>query len=224
MRQMFTNATVRWSAAEIERREALIREIPELLGAAWRSLNQRVRLERVETPMVLPASVLQSHVDAGFDLVPAKDGYYLRPETTAGTFEAFRQDWPMQNQWPKVLPLCYWQAGKSFRDEKRGETMRATKLRLREFWQMEFQLFCLPGTKADYIGAALDTLTSRFGGQAIEADELPHYSVRTVDWMMNDLEVAGCSVRTDFKGCEVHEVAIGLDRLIAMLESGAHRE
>lgn len=224
MRQMFTNATVRWNAIEIERRESLIREIPVLLGDAWRSLNPRVRLERVETPMVLPASVLQSHMDAGFDLMPSKEGFFLRPETTAGTFEAFRQDWPMQNQWPKILPLCYWQAGKSFRDEKKGETMRASKLRLREFWQMEFQLFCLPGTKADYIGRAVSVLAERYGGEASVADELPHYSICTIDWMLNGLEVAGCSIRTDFEGLEVHEVAVGLDRLVAMLESGVHHK
>jgi len=219
MKQMFTNATVRWTEPEIERRAALIREIPALIGAAWRGLNHRIRLERVETPCLLPASVLQSHINAGFDLIPAKEGHYLRPETTAGTFEAFRQDWPHKNQWAKVLPLCYWQAGKSFRDEKKGETMRASKLRLREFWQMEFQLFCLPDTKADYIKAALDALLARYGGSYVPADELPHYSRRTLDWVMRDLEVAGCSVRTDFEGLEVHEVAIGLDRLVSLLST-----
>jgi len=48
------------------------------------------------------------------------------------------------------------------------------------------------------------------------AAELPHYSRRTVDWHMGDLEVAGCSLRTDFPGLEVTEIAIGLDRLVAM--------
>lgn len=218
MRQMFTNATVRWSEPEIECRDSLIREIPPMLGSAWRKLNPRVRLERVETPVLTPESALGGHIETGFDLLAVhKAATYLRPETTAGTFEAFRQDWPMQNQWPKVLPLCYWQAGKSFRDEARGETMRATKLRLREFWQMEFQLFTLPGTKADYIGTALSALCKRFGGAPVEAADLPHYSTRTVDWMKGELEVAGCSVRKDFDGLEVHEVAIGLDRLVALM-------
>lgn len=226
MKTIWSNATVRWSEPEIERRDALIREVPALLGAAWRGLNPRVRLERVETPVLTPSEHLQGHIESGFDLLPAGKmqasikncgPLFLRPETTAGTFEAFRQDWPMQNQWPKVLPLCYWQAGKSFRDEKNPDTMRATKLRLREFWQMEFQLFCLPGTKADYIGSALTALVARYGGAVQEATELPHYSTRTVDWMMDELEVAGCSVRTDFEGLEVHEVAIGLDRLVAVM-------
>jgi hypothetical protein len=50
----------------------------------------------------------------------------------------------------------------------------------------------------------------------MEAADLPHYSTRTVDWMLGDLEVAGCSIRNDFAGLEVHEVAIGLDRLVAL--------
>lgn len=216
MHPLFTNATVRWTETEIEAREALIREIPALLGVAWRALNPRVRLERVETPILTPAEMLKSHVETGFDLMPVSETMFLRPETTVGTFEAFRHDWPQQNQWHKILPLCYWQAGKSFRNEKNAETMRATKLRLREFWQMEFQLFCLPGTKADFLGEAVQALVARYGGEARDAAELPHYSRRTVDWHMGDLEVAGCSLRTDFPGLEVTEIALGLDRLVAM--------
>lgn len=218
MKTMFSNATVRWTEAEIEARESLIREVPVILGAAWRRLNPRVRLERVETPVLTPAVALEGHIKTGFDLVgTSRETVFLRPETTAGTFEAFRQDWPQQNQWPKILPLCYWQAGKSFRDEKNPDTMRATKLRLREFWQMEFQLFCLPDTKADYLGQALEALVTRYGGNAVAATELPHYSRKTVDWHMGDLEVAGCSLRIDFPGLEVTEIALGLDRLVALL-------
>lgn len=217
MKTLWSNATVRWSEAEIERRDGLVREIAALIAETWRALNERVRLVRVETPVLTPATTLTGHIEAGFELISAGEGRYLRPETTAGTFACFREDYPHHGQWKNVLPLCYWQAGKSFRDEKHGETMRASRLRLREFWQQEFQLFCLPGTKADYVGAALGALTARFGGDAVDAQELPHYSMRTIDWMMGDLEVAGCSVRTDFPGLEVHEVAVGLDRLIAVL-------
>jgi len=93
--------------------------------------------------------------------------------------------------------------------------MRASKLRLREFWQMEFQLFCLPDTKADYIRKALE-FNKNYGGEVVEADELPHYSKLTLDWMKDGLEVAGCSLRTDFEDLEVFEIAIGLDRLVAL--------
>ena len=110
-----------------------------------------------------------------------------------------------------------WQVGKSFRDEAKPDTMRASRLRLVEFYQMEFQLFVSAGTKADYTGAALSALQKRFGGAFCLADELPHYSRYTRDWYIGLLEVAGCSIRTDWPLGEVHEVAIGLDRLVAKL-------
>jgi len=159
---LFSNATVLWTEREIEERDALIRLIAVIVRDAWQALNPAVTMIRVETPILTPAEHLGGHIKAGFELLGTERGY-LRPETTAGTFAAFGAMFPQQAQRVKRLPMCLWQAGKSFRDEAHGETMRATKLRLREFWQQEFQLFCRPDTKADYIGAALEALTARFG-------------------------------------------------------------
>ena len=220
MRPIFSNATVMWNEEEIELRESLIREIPAILKRAWTDLNPAVRMERVETPILTPASKLEGHIKTGFELIDAGKRGYLRPETTAGTFEAFNLKFPQVSQLKKRLPFCLWQVGKSFRDETKPDTMRASKLRLVEFYQMEFQLFVSEGTKADYIGAALNALTGRYGGVRAAAEDLPHYSRSTIDWLMGDdlLEVAGCSIRTDWEHGEVHEVAIGLDRLVAMLK------
>lgn len=217
MRTCFTNATVMWDEDEIILRESLVARIPSMLKSAWYDLNPAVQMRRVETPILVPGDRIQGHIDTGFDLIETKRGF-MRPETTAGTFEAFKMMFPQEAQMKKRLPFCVWQVGKSFRDEAKPDTMRASKLRLVEFHQMEFQLFASEGTKADYIGAALKRLTDVFGGHAVEADDLPHYSRRTVDWEMDGLEVAGCSIRTDWAHGEVHEVAIGLDRLVAMLK------
>ena len=81
---------------------------------------------------------------------------------------------------------------------------------------MEFQLFASHGSKAPYIETALAELTRVYGGEAIPAEDLPHYSEKTIDWHMDDLEVAGCSIRKDWEHGMVFEVAIGLDRLVAM--------
>jgi glycyl-tRNA synthetase (class II) len=220
MKTIFSNATVMWSEEEIELREALIREIPSILKRTWTELNPAVKMERIETPILTPGSYLEGHIKTGFELINAGERGFLRPETTAGTFEAFALKFPQAGQLKKQLPYCLWQVGKSFRDETNPETMRASKLRLVEFYQMEFQLFVSEGTKADYVSAALNSLVKRFGGSAIGADELPHYSRITTDWMMSGLEVAGCSIRTDWPYGEVHEVAIGLDRLVAKILSG----
>jgi glycyl-tRNA synthetase (class II) len=205
-----------WNEFEIIRRENLIREIPCLLKMTWETLNRAVRMERCETPILTPAEKLQSHINTGFELINTTGNRgYLRPETTAGTFEFFNSKFDV-NSIKKNLPYCMWQVGCSFRDEKNEDTMRASKLRLVQFYQMEFQLFTSSDTKAPYIETALDALIKVYGGEFKEADELPHYSEKTLDWYINDLEVAGCSIRKDWSHGKVFEIAIGLDRLVAL--------
>jgi len=213
MKQMYSNATVMWDETELVDRECLITQCAQLISEAWTGMNRAVRFRRVETPILTPANALGGHVAQGFPMLDTKRGL-MRPETTAGCINAFHALFPMKNQRAKQMPFCVWQFGKSFRDEDRPETMRASKLRLVEFHQLEFELFTDAGTKADYIGVALDALTKRFGGEAVDADELPHYSRRTRDWMMDGLEVAGCSERTDWPEGIIHEVSIGIDRLL----------
>jgi hypothetical protein len=215
MQKCFTNATVLWNEQEIVRRESLIREIPLLLNKTWSELNRAVRMHRVETPILTPADRLQSHIDVGFELINTGARGYLRPETTAGTFEAFGLMYE-NKELRKELPVCLWQVGLSFRDEKYSEAMRASKLRLVQFYQMEFQLFASEGSKAPYIESAIQALVDTYGGEIVVADELPHYSEKTLDWHIGDLEVAGCSVRKDWEHGTVFEVAIGLDRLVAL--------
>ena len=216
MKTCFSNATVLWSEREIVRRESLVREIPALLLDVWRGLNPAVQMERTETPVLTPGEHLEGHIAAKFELLNAGARGYLRPETTAGTFEAMRLRFESEAQMKKRLPYCMWQVGLSFRDEAKPDTMRASKLRLVQFYQMEFQLFAIHGSKAPYIEAALAELTNRYGGTADVADELPHYSERTTDWHIGALEVAGCSVRKDWPHGVVFEIAIGLDRLVAL--------
>jgi glycyl-tRNA synthetase (class II) len=216
MKQCFSNATVMWNEREIVRRENLIREIPCLLLSAWRDLNQAVQMERCETPILTPGDRLKGHIETGFNLINAGERGYLRPETTAGTYEAMSMRFPEGAVLKKRLPFCMWQVGCSFRDEANADAMRATKLRLVQFYQMEFQLFASAGSKAPYLETALEVLKLNYGGEYRAADELPHYSEKTLDWYFDELEVAGCSVRRDWEHGMVFEVAIGLDRLVAL--------
>lgn len=215
MKTCYSNATVAWNEIEITRRESLIKEIPLLLLSTWQDLNRAVRMERCETPILTPATKLQSHIDTGFELINTGKRGYLRPETTAGTYEAFSMKFAPE-QLKKELPFCMWQVGLSFRDEVTTDTMRASKLRLVQFYQIEFQLFASAGTKADYLTRAIDALIAAYGGEAVIAEDLPHYSARTIDWYMDGLEVAGLSERKDWQHGVVYEVAIGLDRLVAL--------
>jgi hypothetical protein len=213
MRQLFSNATVMWDEREIIEREALVRQCVAIVSDEWTGMNPAVRFRRVETPTLTPDSELAGHVAEGFPMLDTKRGV-LRPETTAGCIAAFHSIFPMANQRAKHLPYCVWQFGKSYRDEGRPDTMRASKLRLVEFHQLEFELFARVDTKADYVGRAVNRLVERFGGEAVIPDELPHYSRRTVDWEMDGLEVAGCSERTDWTEGVIFEVSIGIDRLV----------
>lgn len=217
MKTCYSNSTVCWNEREILRRESLIKEIPAILIDSWRALNPAVKMERCETPILTPASKLQSHIDTGFELIQTVgERGFLRPETTAGTYEAMDQKFPDKTAMKKYLPYCMWQVGLSFRDEKTAETMRASKLRLVQFYQMEFQLFASANSQAPYLETGLQSLIDVYGGEIVTATDLPHYSLKTLDWEMKGLEVAGCSVRKDWADGVVFEMAIGLDRLVAL--------
>jgi len=230
MKTCFGNATVAWNEFEIARRESLIKEIPILLMDTWRNMNPAMKMERCETPIITPENLLQNHINNNFNLLMATSKFYekgasvpdhkfkgyLRPETTAGTYAYMDMKFPMKEQMKKYLPYCLWQVGISFRDEAKSETMRASKLRLNQFYQLEFQLFASEGTKAPYLMKALSALMDKYGGRYESPIEKPHYSSFTVDWIMDGLEVAGLSQRNDWPHGMVYEVAIGLDRLVAL--------
>lgn len=217
MKICYSNATVMWNEEEIIRRENLIREIPVLLQNIWVELNPMIRMSRCETPILTPIEKLEGHRNVGFELIgPCGTRGYLRPETTRGTYEALDLLYSDSSMLKKRLPYCLWQVGLSFRDEKNTETMRASKLRLVQFYQIEFQLFCSHGTKAPYLEHALARLIESYGGKIVEPESLPHYSIKTLDWQIDELEVAGCSIRNDWQHGMVFEIAIGLDRLVAL--------
>ena len=134
------------------------------------------------------------------------------------------------------LPLCVWQSGKSFRRE---QDQVSKHMRLKEFWQMEFQCAYTVDTANDYHAASLEPVRRmieamvRLPTRLAPSDRLPAYSQVTMDVEVDNgdkwMEVCSVSRRTDFpqaarfatKGGEVREVAvlvleiaIGLDRCV----------
>lgn len=206
------------------------------------NLNRAVRFFQIETPMLTHKEALKGHEATGFDLVKSsfsKHGQsemYLRPETTFGTYEAFRSLWPMAPERKKQMPVVLWQFGKSFRDEQ-ARPMK--ELRFREFYQLEYQLFFAPDTKADYFSACLQSsvdavrAVTHLNPEAIrvESFDLAHYSEKTTDLYWRSIEkdpstgheikheVAAISQRKDFADANVVEVSVGLDRLTALARS-----
>jgi len=225
------NGLIYYTEADIESREFLIRFISRELRDAMRQLNRGIDFVRIETPCLIPQEIAQAHLDAEFALweVSNKDEearLWLRPESTHCTYAMFKELYPESLRLKKVLPLCLWQAGLSFRVEQ-DKTFR--NLRFKQFYQLEFQLAYAEGTKADYHAHAVESMTellkrlypqweavgSVFAVDLEEMEETPFYSKKTTDLYVLDREVVAVSTRTDFEH-PILEISCGLDRLLAI--------
>jgi glycyl-tRNA synthetase len=149
----------------------------------------------------------------------AEHTVYLRPETAQGMFVDFRT---IQQVSRKKVPFGIAQIGRSFRNEI---TPGNFIYRLREFEQMELEFFVEPGTDEGWhefwiaermrwwtdLGLGEENLRLR----EHDANELSHYSKRTVDveyrFPFTDWgELEGIANRTDFD-LKAHEKASGED-------------
>lgn len=202
------NGLVCWNEQEIVKRESLADELLADVKRTLYEINHAIQVFRVETPCMIPQDMAKGHLPHYL----IDDRYAMRGESTKGTYF-------MQDKIDYRLPVCLYQINKSFRDEK-SEAIRLSKFRLREFWQMEFQLFYSPDTKADYHEMFVDKFFNETAGakwgipKELTPEELPPYSLRTTDFEMDGmLEVASLSTRKDYK-VPVFEISFGLDRLV----------
>ena len=187
-------------------------------------INGAWQFERVEGPTLTP----QEHVNPEYDetdlfMLQAKiagRSASMRAETTASSYAYARH---LLRSGARKMPLCVWQAGKSYRREQ-NDGARASTLRFNEFWQCEFQCIYRTDTKADYASGAIPAvqyaIAALVGGETrvVPSDRLPGYSTQTDDiecmWRGAWKEMASVSRRTDFEGASVLEIAVGLDRLV----------
>ena len=245
------NGLVFWNEEEIRLRETFRDYFARCMQTYLQALNQQWKFFFIEAPLLTPRDLLnvnytaqdiweqesfvsaeeQAAIQAGSS--PAPRQLALRPETTPGSY-AYAQ-YLLNNQLSVFPPFVVWQAGKSFR----REIVQPTKhMRLKEFYQQEFQCIYSADTANDYYEAMLENVQRMIASmihlptRLIESDRLPAYSLRTMDvevwngdkWM----EVCSISKRTDFpqklafqskkglveKDALVLEVAIGLDRCV----------
>lgn len=142
----------------------------------------------------------------------------LRPETTMGSYAYAKHLLNAHNERKVSPPLVVYQHGKSFRREQD----QATKfMRLKEFYQLEFQAIYSNTTKSDYsiplIPAVHKMISDMIGECRIEdSDRIPSYAEWTKDVVCekSNMEVCSISKRKDYDGMNVLEVAIGTDRCI----------
>ena len=131
---------------------------------------------------------------------------YLRPETAQGIFMNFKHILDSQ---AKKLPFGIAQIGKAFRNEI---TPRNFIFRVREFEQMELEFFVKPGEDEKWHDYWIESRYQWWLDQGLSpdrltrcdqaADELAHYSKRTVDLLYKyphgEDELEGIANRTDY--------------------------
>lgn len=233
------NALVHWEERDIELRDLMVRFFSGEVRSFLRSVNPAWDMRRVEAPVLTPRALISdaySNADIWVQerLASGETELVLRPETTPSTY-AYMQHLLATHTGTR-LPLCVWQAGRSYRREQDQATKH---MRLKEFWQLEFQCAYSADTGNDYHAAALEPVRRMIAAlihlptRIVPSDRLPAYSETTMDVEVDNgdkwMEVCSISRRTDFpmryrtqtrKG-EVHEhevrvleIAIGLDRCV----------
>lgn len=233
------NGLVHWTDRDIRVRDMMLAHFAAEISAHLKSTNPAWDIRRVEAPALTPRSLISDAYGEADIFVQQKLGPHdlelvLRPETTPSTY-AYMQHVLAAHTGVR-LPLCVWQAGKSFRREQDQTTRH---MRLKEFWQQEFQCAYAADTANDYHAGVLEPVRRMIAAmtglpaRVVPSDRLPTYAEVTMDVEVDNgdkwMEIASISRRTDFperarftgKAGQVREVevkvleiAIGLDRCV----------
>lgn len=233
------NSLVHWEEREINMRDHMVRFFSEEVRTFLRSVNSAWDIRRVEAPALTPRALISdAYTNADIwvqeQLSETDPPLVLRPETTPSSYVYMQHI--LGNHSRTRLPLCVWQAGRSYRREQEQPTKH---MRLKEFWQLEFQCAYTADSGNDYHAASLEPVRRMIASliplptRIVPSDRLPAYSQTTVDVEVDNgdkwMEVCSISRRTDFperyrtqpkKGPAVEhdvlvlEIAIGLDRCV----------
>lgn len=219
------NGLVFWSEEEIRLREMFKQHFVAAVSSNIKTQNRGFEIIQVEAPLITPHEFINSNY-SGKDIfcldeeneMATHNQFVLRPETTMGTYKAIDHLLNTHNDRKVKLPLCVWQHGKSFRREQDQPTKF---MRLKEFYQLEFQIAYSQTTANDYsislIPAVQQAISEMIGPCHTEpSDRLPDYSEATTDVICDktNMEVCSISKRKDFPMAKILEVAIGTDRCV----------
>lgn len=224
-----------WDEKAILARRHLEREFALGVSSILREVNPAWVFHEIEAPCLIPADRISPEYtnDNVFFIEKGDDSrFVLRPETTPASY-AYAA-WLLENQKARP-PLVVWQTAKSFRREQDQVTKN---MRLKEFYQQEFQCIYSADTMNDYqsvvtpLIANLVEMSVGLPTRVVESDRLPSYSRMTWDVEVENshkwMELVSISLRTDVpfnarfttKGKMVEkellnlEIAIGLDRCV----------
>lgn len=221
-----TNGLVVWTEKEIKARRMVESWFLTHLQECLANMNRAFTFYQCEAPLLIPRELVNSNYTEEDIFVTQVDDLVLRPETTAPSY-LYALDLLNSHHKPKIRPpLVVWQHNRSARYEQDNVLKN---LRLKEFYQLEFQIVFSDTTAKDYYPEIVEAMTaaaSRLIGPCRNepSDRLPSYSTETTDIILesNDMEICSISRRTDFpkEGILVIEVAFGTDRCVVnLLES-----
>jgi glycyl-tRNA synthetase len=210
------NGLIFWSEEEIRIREMLKDYFVHGIYTNLKEQNSGFNIVQIEAPLLTPREfVNKNYTNEDMFVI---DELVLRPETTMGSYLYAKEHLSGHNNIKYRAPIIVWQHGKSFRVEQDQPTKY---MKLKEFYQLEFQIIFAPNTANDYsiklYPDVLAMISKMIGACYLEAsDRLPDYSEETIDVVCNDrhMEVCSMSKRKDFEGYKVIEVAIGTDRCV----------
>lgn len=210
------NGLVFWTQEEIRRRRMFEDYFSQEILLSLRRQNPGFSMFQVEAPLLTPLELINKSY--GPDDLYMLGEVALRPETTMGSFEYAKHVLSGYHEIKQKPPVVIFQHGKSFRREQDQPTKF---MRLKEFYQLEFQIIFSENTANDYSVKLYPdvkmAISSMIGECRMEkSDRLPDYSEETIDivCMKSDMEVCSMSKRKDFVGYKVIEVAIGTDRCV----------
>ena len=210
------NGLIFWSEEDIKLRKMFEEYFATNLLKACRLENSAFASVQIEAPLLTPDEMINpNYTDA--DVYRVSDGLTLRPETTMGTYAYAKQLLNSYNDVKFKPPIIVWQHGKSFRRE---QDQPSKFMRLKEFYQLEFQIIYAMKTMNTYgnvIPRVCIMIEELIGRCHVEqSDRLPDYSEETTDIICTESNMEVCSIsrRKDFENYKVLEVAIGTDRCL----------
>ena len=220
------NGLMFWTEREIRLRRQFEEHFSYTMQQILLETNPAWRMIQVEAPLLTPGSKINPNYtnediwvqELALDETQGEcnvcaaplpkdnvEALVLRPETTPGSYVYACH---LLNTHSGIKPpFVIWQSGKSFRREQDQVTKN---MRLKEFYQQEFQCIYTADTLNDYHKAVLEPVRLMIGEMVklptriVESDRLPSYSQTTMDvevyngdkWM----EVCSISRRTGCSG------------------------
>ena len=214
------NGLVFWTEEEINLRNWFEKFMSQTILSSLRKQNAAFSMIKVEAPLLTPRELINPNYTN--EDIWAFEDVALRPETTMGSFAYAKHILSGYNEIKQKPPVVIYQHGKSFRREQDQPTKF---MRLKEFYQLEFQIIYGLTTSNDYTlklyPDVCNALSKILGPCRMElSDRLPDYSEETMDIICekSNMEVCSMSKRKDLDGYKVIEIAIGTDRLLYNFE------